>query len=126
MLFKEIIGVYCENHMEHINTLFGKNAESFYFLPRMLSSYILLLICVVLLNSVHWHPRVEVVSNSSTVTLRVVGGDGQGSLKFETVKYDRESQGTRTRERPRWLGPAVYAKADPSSHQSGRPTKIKP
>jgi hypothetical protein len=32
------------------------------------------------------------------VTLRVVGGDEKGSLKSETVKYGRESQGTRTRE----------------------------
>jgi hypothetical protein len=27
MLFREIIVVYCENHMEHINTLCGQNAE---------------------------------------------------------------------------------------------------
>jgi hypothetical protein len=27
MLFREIIAVYCENHMEHINTLCGQNAE---------------------------------------------------------------------------------------------------
>jgi hypothetical protein len=33
--------------------------------------------------------------NTSTVTLRVVGGDEKGSLKSETVKYGRESQGTR-------------------------------
>jgi hypothetical protein len=26
MLFREIIAVYCENHMGHINTLFGQNA----------------------------------------------------------------------------------------------------
>jgi hypothetical protein len=26
MLFREIIAVYCENHMEHINTLCGQNA----------------------------------------------------------------------------------------------------
>jgi hypothetical protein len=42
--------------------------------------------------------RVEAESNTSTVTLRVVGGDEKGSLKSETVKYGRESQGTRTRE----------------------------
>jgi hypothetical protein len=41
-------------------------------------------------------PRVEVGSNTSTVTLRVVGGDEKGSLKTETVKYSREIQGTRT------------------------------
>jgi hypothetical protein len=41
-------------------------------------------------------PRVEVGSNTSNVTLRVVGGDGKGSLKSETVKYGHESYGTRT------------------------------
>jgi hypothetical protein len=40
--------------------------------------------------------RVEAASNTSTVTLRVVGGDKKGSLKSETVKYGRKSQGTRT------------------------------
>jgi hypothetical protein len=54
--------------------------------------------------------RVEAGSNSSTVTLRVVGGDEKGSLKSETVKYSREYQGTQTRERLRWQGPAAYTK----------------
>jgi hypothetical protein len=63
--------------------------------------------------------RVEAGSNTSTVTLRVVGGDEKGSLKSETVKYGRESQGTRTRKRLRWQGP----KTDPSSRQRGRLTK---
>jgi hypothetical protein len=40
--------------------------------------------------------RVEAGSNTSTVTLRVVGGDEKGSLKSETVKHGRKSQGTRT------------------------------
>jgi hypothetical protein len=43
-------------------------------------------------------PSVEAGSNTSTVALRVVGGDEKGSLESETVKYGRESQGTRTRE----------------------------
>jgi hypothetical protein len=30
MLFGETIAVYCENHMEHINTLCGQNAETLY------------------------------------------------------------------------------------------------
>jgi hypothetical protein len=47
------------------------------------------------------------VSNTSTVTLRVVGGDEKGSLKSETVKYGYESQGTRTQERLRWREPAA-------------------
>jgi hypothetical protein len=29
MLFREIIYIYCDNHTKHINTLCGKNAESF-------------------------------------------------------------------------------------------------
>jgi hypothetical protein len=46
--------------------------------------------------------RVEAGSNTSTVTLRVVGGDEKENLKSETVKYGRESQVTLTRERLRW------------------------
>jgi hypothetical protein len=42
--------------------------------------------------------RVEAGSNTSTVTLRVVGGDEKGSLESETVKFGRESHGTRTRQ----------------------------
>jgi hypothetical protein len=42
--------------------------------------------------------RVEAGSNTSTVTLRVVGGDEKGSLESETVKYGHESYGTRTRK----------------------------
>jgi hypothetical protein len=44
--------------------------------------------------------HVEAGSNTSTVTLRVVGGDKKGSLKSERVKYGR------TQERLRWRGPA--------------------
>jgi hypothetical protein len=57
--------------------------------------------------------RVEAGSNTSTVTLRVVGGDEKGSLKSETAKYGRNSQGTRTRERLRWQGPAAHSKDRP-------------
>jgi hypothetical protein len=53
---------------------------------------------------------VEAGSNASTVTLRVVGGDEEGSLKSDTVKYGLEYQGTRTRERLLWQGPAAYTK----------------
>jgi hypothetical protein len=56
-------------------------------------------------------PRyVEAGSNTSTVTLQVVGGDEKGSLESETVKYDHDSQGTWTRERLRWRGPSTYIK----------------
>jgi hypothetical protein len=40
--------------------------------------------------------RVETGSNTSTVTLRLIGGDEKEGLKTETVKYGREIQGTRT------------------------------
>jgi hypothetical protein len=53
----------------------------------------------------------EAGSNTSTPTLRVVGGDEKGSLKTETVKYGREIQGTRTRETLRWRGTPAYTKA---------------
>jgi hypothetical protein len=36
--------------------------------------------------------RVEAGSNTSTVTLRVVGGDEKGSLESETVKYGSDSE----------------------------------
>jgi hypothetical protein len=41
---------------------------------------------------------VEAGSNTSTMTLRVVGGDEKESLKSETVKYGHESRGTLTQE----------------------------
>jgi hypothetical protein len=55
----------------------------------------------------------EAGSNTCTVILRVVGGDEKGSLKTETVKFGRESQKTRTLERLRWQGPAVYTHDKP-------------
>jgi hypothetical protein len=57
------------------------------------------------------------------VTLRVVGGDEKGSLKSETVKYGREYQGTQTRERLRWLGPAAYTKDRPILSSERAPHK---
>jgi hypothetical protein len=42
--------------------------------------------------------RVEAVSNTSTVALRVAEDDKKGNPKSETVKYDHESHGTWTRE----------------------------
>jgi hypothetical protein len=66
---------------------------------------------------------VEAGSNTSTVTLRIVGGDEKGSLKSETVKYGREYQGTRTRERLRWEDPAAYAKDTRPLVREGAPQK---
>jgi hypothetical protein len=54
--------------------------------------------------------HVEAGSNTSTVTLRIVGGKEKGNLKSETVKYGPEFLGTWTRERLRWQGPAAYTK----------------
>jgi hypothetical protein len=65
---------------------------------------------------------VEAGSNTSTVALRVVRGDEKGSLKSETVKYGREFQGTRTRERLRWQGPAAYTKDRPALSLERGPT----
>jgi hypothetical protein len=70
----------------------------------------------------YYKTPVEVVSNTSTVTLQVVGGNEKGSLKSQTL---RESQGTWTRERLRWQGPAAYTKTNPSSRQRGRHTKTR-
>jgi hypothetical protein len=67
--------------------------------------------------------RVEAGSNTSTVTLRVAGGDEKGSLKSERVKYGREYQETRIRERLRWQGPA--AKNRPVLSSERAPTKNK-
>jgi hypothetical protein len=59
------------------------------------------------------HTRVEVGSNTSTVTLRVVGGDEKVSLKSETVKYGHEYQGTQAQERLHLQGPEAYKKDRP-------------
>jgi hypothetical protein len=64
--------------------------------------------------------------NTSTVNLRVIGGDEMGSLTSETVKYGRESQGTWTQEKLRWQGSTAYTKDRPSSRQRGHPAKTRP
>jgi hypothetical protein len=56
---------------------------------------------------------------------RVVGGDEKGSLKSETVKYGRKSQGTKTRERLRWQGPAAHIKDRPVLSSERAPHGIK-
>jgi hypothetical protein len=65
----------------------------------------------------------EAGSNTSTVTLRVVGDDENESLKSETVKYGCEYQGTQTRERLRWQRPAVYTKDRPVLSSERAPHK---
>jgi hypothetical protein len=69
--------------------------------------------------------RVEAGSNTSTVTLRVVGDNEKGSLKSETVKYGRDSQGTRIRERLHWQGPAAYTNDRPIVSSERAPRKNK-
>jgi hypothetical protein len=49
----------------------------------------------------------------------------KGSLKPEKVKYGHESQGTRTRERLRWRGPAAYTKDRPVLLSERAPQKNK-
>jgi hypothetical protein len=62
-------------------------------------------------------------SNTSTVTLRVVGGDENGSLKSETVKYRHESEGTLIREGLHWRGPLAYTKDRPVLSSERAPHK---
>jgi hypothetical protein len=57
--------------------------------------------------------RVEAGSNTSTVALRVVGGDDKRSLESETVKCGHGSRGTRTWEWLRWRGPAAIVNDRP-------------
>jgi hypothetical protein len=68
---------------------------------------------------------VEAVSNTSTVILRVVGGDEKGSLESERVKYGHESQGTETRERLLCREPAAYTKYRPVLSSERAPHKNK-
>jgi hypothetical protein len=66
-----------------------------------------------LLQTLSLLTRLEAGSNTSTVTLRVVGSDEEGSLKSETVKYGLETKGPRTQEGLHWRGPIAYAKDRP-------------
>jgi hypothetical protein len=45
------------------------------------------------------------------------------SLKSETVKYGRKSQGTRTRKRLSWQGPAAYTEDRPVLSSKRAPHK---
>jgi hypothetical protein len=59
--------------------------------------------------------RVEAGSNTSTVTLRVVGGDEKGSLKSETVKYGLKPQGLGPEKDCAGKGQQHIQKTDPTS-----------
>jgi hypothetical protein len=67
--------------------------------------------------------RVEAGSNTSTVTLRVVGGDGKESLKSKTVKYGHESKWLGHEKDYAVEGQHYIQKTDPSSCQRGAPEK---
>jgi hypothetical protein len=69
---------------------------------------------------------VEAGSNTSTVALRVVGGNGKGSLESETVKYGHESHETRTRKGLLWRDQQQLYTTDPSSRQREHPTSTNP
>jgi hypothetical protein len=70
--------------------------------------------------------RVEAGSNTSTVALRVVGGDEKVSLESETVKYGRESKRTWTWEWLRWRGPAAITNDRPVLSSERTPHINKP
>jgi hypothetical protein len=70
--------------------------------------------------------RVEAGSNTSTVTLRVVGDDEKGSLKSGTVKYGLETKGPQTQEGLHWRGPVAYAKDRPVLSSERAPHKTRP
>jgi hypothetical protein len=55
----------------------------------------------------------KATDTTSTVTLRVVGGDEKGNLSSETVKYGHETKGTRTQEGMRRRGPVACTKDRP-------------
>jgi hypothetical protein len=61
MLFRETVAVYCENHMEHTDTLCGQNAE-FWYVKRVVHIVTVSLKSIILCNrmSCRWvevHPR---------------------------------------------------------------------
>jgi hypothetical protein len=70
--------------------------------------------------------RVEAESNTSTVTLRVVGGDEKESFKSETVKYGHSPKGLWPEKDCAGKGQKHVQMTDPSSRQRGRPTKTGP
>jgi hypothetical protein len=78
------------------------------------------------LTLVQYLSRVEAGTNTSTVTLRVVGGDEKGSLESETVKYGHERHETRTRELLRWREPVAIANDRPVLSSERAPHMNKP
>jgi hypothetical protein len=69
---------------------------------------------------------VEAESNTSTVTLRVVGGDEKGSFESETVNYGHESHGSRTQKCLHWQGPGAIVNDSPVFSSDRAPNINKP
>jgi hypothetical protein len=80
------------------------------FVPRLYSEY---------------EPSVEARSNTSTVTLGVVGRDEMGSLKSETEKYGPSHKRPGPEKDSASKGQQRIQKTEPSSRQRGRPTKTR-
>jgi hypothetical protein len=68
----------------------------------------------------------EAGSNTSTATLRVVGGDEKGSLESEKVNYGHEYHGSRTRKCLRWQGPGAIVNDRPILSSGRAPHLNKP
>jgi hypothetical protein len=68
---------------------------------------------------------VEVRSNTSIVTPRVVEGDEKGSLKSERIKYDHESQRDSEPRKTTLARPSAYAKDRPVLSSERAPCKNK-
>jgi hypothetical protein len=66
------------------------------------------------------YTSVEAGSNTSTVTMWVMGGDEKGSLKSERVKYGHESVKDSAGKNQQHI-----QNTDPSSRQRGRPTETR-
>jgi hypothetical protein len=67
--------------------------------------------------------RVEAGSNTSTVTLRVVGGDEKGCLKSETIKYGHECQDSNQRKTTLARTSSIYKKQTRPVVREGAPQK---
>jgi hypothetical protein len=70
--------------------------------------------------------RGDAGSNTSTVTLWIVGRDEKGSLESETVKYGHESYRTLTWKWLHWRGPVVMANDRPILSSERAPQINKP
>jgi hypothetical protein len=123
--------VFYQSILWHVDPLLGNDHETNKKQPLLRNGFASKHVCTATngnskRNGDFCAVRAEILyAGSSTVTLRVAGGDEKGSLKSETVKYGRESQGTQTRERLRWQAPAAYTKGRPVLSSEKAPHKNK-